>query len=75
MAEADSWIPAQPKNAKGLVDVELVIAEGQRRGYCICPRPLRRMIDFSKWLDGKQLFCKWCGQPETRESWAFWYAE
>jgi len=68
MSEADVWVPAQSKNDKGKVSVELLIAEGQRRGYCICPKPMRQMINF----DG--LTCSWCEQPETRQSWAFWYA-
>lgn len=69
MSEAESWLGAQPKNEKGKVDVALVIAEGRRRGYCICPRPMRQLIDF------KGLTCRWCGMPETEKSWAFWYAE
>jgi hypothetical protein len=68
VAEADTWVPAQPRLGNGKVDITVVIAEGQRRGYCICPKPMRQMINF----DG--LSCSWCGQPETRASWAFWYA-
>ena len=67
MAEADMWLADQPKLANGKVDIRMVIAEGQRRGYCICPKPMRGLIDFTG------LTCKWCGQPETRQSWEFWY--
>lgn len=67
MSEAESWLAQQPKNAKGKVDIAVVIAEGRRRGYCICPRPLRQMIDFSG------LTCNWCMMPDTRESWSFWH--
>jgi hypothetical protein len=67
MAEAESWLAAQPKLPNGKVDGRLLITESERRGYCICPRPLRRMISFAG------LTCKWCLQPETDESWAFWY--
>lgn len=69
MTEAERWLTEQPKNEKGKVDVRLVIAEGLRRGYCICPKPLRQMIDFR----GHQ--CSMCGQLETIESWQFWYKE
>jgi hypothetical protein len=69
MSEAEGWIKEQPKLANGKVDVRLLIVEGQRRGYCICPKPMRQMIDF----DG--LTCSWCDQEETRKSWAFWYGD
>ena len=68
-AEAEAWIAAQPKQENGKVDGRLLVAEGQRRGYCICPKPIRRMVDFSG------LTCTWCGQPDTRQSWEFWYGE
>lgn len=67
MAEAEAWIAAQPKLENGKVDLQLVMAEGRRRGYCICPKPMRQMINF----DGFD--CAWCEQPETRASWEFWY--
>lgn len=67
MPEAEGWIAAQEKLPNGKVDIQLVIAEGRRRGYCICPRPMRQVID----LDG--LTCAWCGEVESRQSWAFWY--
>ena len=69
MTEAETWLAAAPKNERGKVDGALVVAEGQRRGYCICPKPIRAMVFF----DG--FTCSWCGMPETRESWAFWHAE
>jgi hypothetical protein len=62
-------VPAQPRLPSGKVDARLLVAEGQRRGYCICPKPMRQMISF----DG--MTCTWCGQPETRQSWAFWYGD
>ncbi|HEY2309450.1 MAG TPA: hypothetical protein VGI05_26530 [Streptosporangiaceae bacterium] len=67
MSEAESWLAGQPKTEHGKVSVFLLIAEGQQRGYCICPKPLRQLIVFDGWS------CQWCHQPETRESWAFWY--
>ena len=67
MAEAESWLAAAPKLANGKVDVQLLIAEGQRRGYCICPKALRQLITFEGYR------CTWCGQVETSQSWAFWY--
>lgn len=74
--EAKGWLAAQPKNEKGKVDILLLIAEGQKRGYCICPKPMREIIDFT--AEGNRLreplICLWCNMPETRESWTFWYA-
>lgn len=67
MSEAESWLAAQPKTDNGKVSIFLVIREGQARGYCICPKPLRQLIVFDGWT------CQWCHQPETRQSWAFWY--
>lgn len=67
VAEAETWIAEQPKNDLGKVDITVVMAEGRRRGYCICPKPMRQIISF----DG--LTCTWCGMPETRQSWEFWY--
>lgn len=67
MSEAESWIAAQPKTPQGKVSIFLVINEGQARGYCICPKPLRQLINF------EGLRCQWCHQPETRASWDFWY--
>jgi hypothetical protein len=67
MSEAETWIATQPKQPNGKVDVALVIAEGKRRGYCICPKPMRQMINF------QGLTCSLCGQPETLESHDFWY--
>lgn len=69
MPEAERWLAEQPKLANGKVDITLVIAEGKSRGYCICPKPLRQLIN----VDG--FTCQWCGETETRSSWAFWYAE
>lgn len=69
VSEAETWLSDQPKLANGKVDVWVLITEGQRRGYCICPKPMRQMINF----DG--LTCAWCGQVESRESWNFWYGE
>lgn len=68
-SEASEWLERQPLNEAGKVDGRLLIAEGRRRGYCICPRAIRSVIDFSG------LKCRWCEQPETRQSWAFWYQE
>lgn len=67
MSEAESWLDAQPKMPGGKVSIFLVIAEGQARGYCICPKTLRQLIVFDGW------HCQWCHQPETRDSWRFWY--
>jgi hypothetical protein len=67
MTEAEQWLAAQPKNSKGKVDITVVIAEGRKRGYCICPIPMRQMISF----DG--LIHQWCGMPDTNQSWEFWY--
>lgn len=67
MSEAESWLAAQPKNEKGKVAIDIVIAEGRRRGYCICPKAIREMISF------EGMTCTWCGQPETRKSHVFWY--
>jgi hypothetical protein len=69
MAEAAAWIDAQPKLANGKVDARLLIAESVRRGYCVCPKPMRQIIN----VDG--LTCAWCDQKETRQSWEFWYGE
>lgn len=69
MSEAESWLEQQPKTDNGKVSIMLVIAEGQRRGYCICPKPLRQLIAFDGYT------CQWCHQPETRASWEFWYDE
>lgn len=68
-AEAETWIAAQPKKGNGKVDITIVIAEGRRRGYCICPKPMRQLINFQ----GRA--CSWCGQPESEQSWTFWYGE
>ena len=77
MSEAETWLAAQPKNTVGKVDISVVIAEGQARGYCICPKPLRQMIDLTAEGNGVDtpLTCKWCEQPETRGSWQFWYGD
>ena len=69
MSEADHWLETQPRNASGKVEVSLLIAEGKRRGYCICPKPLRQLVDFSG------LTCSWCLMPETRQSWQFWWGK
>lgn len=70
-SEAWLWISTelagQPEGSK--VDVRILIAEGKRRGYCICPKPMRQMIDFSG------MSCSWCLMPETRQSWQFWYGK
>ena len=65
--EAEEWIAAAPKNDAGKVELDQVIAEGISRGYCICPKPLRQMINFDS------LTCAWCQLTETRDSWRFWY--
>lgn len=65
--EAEEWIAAQEKLVTGKVDIRILIDEGQRRGYCICPKPMRQIIDF------KGMTCKWCEMPETQGSWDFWY--
>jgi len=79
MSEAETWLAGQPRNDAGKVDISLVITEGRRRGYCICPKPLREVIDFTvednPGLMDKPLTCTWCGQPETRGSWEFWYGK
>jgi hypothetical protein len=67
MSEAESWLAAQPKLSRGKIDVRLLIAEGIRRGYCVCPKPMRQIIDVTG------LTCSWCGQPEAKSSWHFWY--
>jgi hypothetical protein len=74
-SEAETWLAIQPRNDKGKVDISLVIAEGKRRGYCICPKPMRQMIDFSAEGNNfnKPLTCNWCLMPEMRASWDFWY--
>ena len=69
MVEAEIWLAAQPKLANGKVDIQVVIAEGRRRGYCICPKPFREMINF------QGLTCSWCEQLETWQSWEFWYGD
>lgn len=69
MSEADTWVPAQEKNEDGKVDLRVLIAEGQARGYCICPKPMRQLINFDGYT------CSWCKQAETRESWKFWYGD
>jgi hypothetical protein len=69
MIEAETWLADQPKNDKGKVPIQLVIAEGISRGYCICPKPLRQVIN----MEG--MTCTICGQRETRDSWRFWYGE
>lgn len=73
--EAETWLAEQPRkpgtrtadNPDGKVDIAVLIQEGRRRGYCICPRPLRQVVDV------RGLTCKWCDQPETDDSWRFWY--
>jgi len=76
MSEAEGWLAAAPKLANGKIDVRLLMAEGRTRGYCICPKPMRQMIDFS--VEGNPgmpvpITCADCLQPETRASWKFWY--
>jgi hypothetical protein len=66
-AEVESWLAAQEKLPNGKVDGHLLIAEGKKRGYCICPKPMRQMISF----DGMQ--CTNCQMTETRGSWEFWH--
>jgi hypothetical protein len=66
-AEAESWLAAQPKNDKGKVPLGVVIAESKRRGYCICPKPMRQLINITG------LKCSWCFMTETNESSEFWY--
>jgi hypothetical protein len=75
MSEAEGWIAAQPKLENGKVDINLLIAEGKARGYCVCPKPLRQMIDFTAEGNGlaEPLTCTWCEQPEAKASWEFWY--
>lgn len=67
--EAETWLEHAPKQPNGKVSIFVVIAEGQRRGYCICPKPLRQLIVFDGWT------CSWCHQPETADSHRFWYGE
>jgi hypothetical protein len=69
MPEAERWLAEQPKLPNGKVDIRLLVAEGQKRGYCICPVPMRQMIN----VDG--LTHQWCGMRESRESWKFWYGD
>lgn len=69
MVEAEQWLNAQTKDENGKVAIAVVIKEGKKRGYCICPRPMRQMINFSG------LTCAWCEMPETNQSWDFWYKE
>lgn len=78
MTRAAAWFLEQPKNADGKVDGKLLVAEGRRRGYCVCPKPMRQMIDFT--MEGnpglsEPFTCAWCEQPETRQSREFWYLE
>jgi hypothetical protein len=65
--EAEQWLTAQPKNTRGKVDILLVVMEGVARGYCICPKPLREMVNF------QGLRCSDCLQLETQGSYDFWY--
>ncbi len=76
MSEAERWLAAAPKLANGKVDVMLLVAEGRERGYCICPKPMRQMIDLT--VEGNPgmagpMTCTDCEQPEMRASWEFWY--
>jgi hypothetical protein len=78
MSEAETWLNQQPKLPNGKVDIRLIIAEGIRRGYCICPKPMRQLIDLT--VEGNPdlpgpLTCKWCSQPETKDSYRFWYGK
>lgn len=78
MSEVESWLAEAPKLANGKVDVMLLVKEGRRRGYCICPKPMRQMIDFSQ--EGNPgmpspMTCTNCLQPEMRASWEFWYGQ
>ena len=72
-SEAWSWLSlqleGQLEGAK--VDIRVIIEEGKRRGYCICPKPMRQMIDFSS----EGMHCTWCLMPETKQSWQFWYGK
>jgi hypothetical protein len=65
--EFGAWLVDKPLNETGKVDGRLLLEESRSRGYCVCPRDIRRMIDFSG------LTCGWCGQPEARASWEFYY--
>lgn len=67
VAEVVAWLAAQPKTIDGKVDIQIVVAEGRKRGYCICPRPLREIVNF------QGLTCKWCLMPEMQASYDFWY--
>jgi hypothetical protein len=69
MPEIEQWLAAAPKLDNGKVDGALLIDESRRRGYCVCPRELRRVINFEGFT------CRFCGQRETDESWRFWYGE
>ena len=77
MTGLEKWAATQPRNADGKVDARLLIPESQRRGYCVCPKPFRQVIDFSAEGNGlaEPLRCVHCDQPETRESYDFWYRE
>ncbi len=77
MSEFARWAAEQPKTEKGQIDARLLIDESKRRGYCVCYRPMRQLVDFSSgWEEffTEPLTCKWCHQPETKGSWEFWYA-
>lgn len=69
-SEAYQWMSAAPKQANGKVSILLLIEEGKRRGYCICPIPFRQFIDIREFGTHG-----WCEQPETPESWKFWYGK
>jgi hypothetical protein len=68
LTEAATWLTAQPTLANGKVDIRLVIAEGQKRGYCICPIPMSQLVDFRDLGTHR-----WCGMLYTDDSWTFWW--
>lgn len=61
------WMSHQAFQENGKIDGALLIEESKKRGYCVCPRSIRRMVDFSG------MTCGWCEQPESKDSWRFWH--
>lgn len=70
MTEFEKWVAEQPKSPiTGKVDGRLLLNESHKRGYCVCPKPMRQMISF------EDLTCADCMQQETRQSWEFYYKD
>lgn len=64
------WMGNAPKHPQThKISLEYLYAECRRYGYCICPKPLRALVDFTG------LNCTNCGMPEKQESRDFWYEE